>query len=357
MQAELPKTPASDCLDRYLSEGWFRTGGLMAYAPLITIHRDVWATVPIRVPLHRYQPSRSLRRMLRKNGDRFRTEVGPATSDAARESLYRETSKRFAGYRYESLSEMLTAEPFDRLFDTREVSVWDGDRLVATSYFDTGQHSVASLLGLYDPEYKPFGLGVYTMLLEVEHAVAHGYRYYYPGYVLVGNPWLDYKLRLQPMQYRSPSGRWRTRATAPIRDRLCNRIQQRRARLERALSRAGVVHRRRIYPMFWMEDLGVATLLDFDPVGSPVLIEIGARGVETGGWIVEVSREDGPAYRVSEAAPKRGIDDWIEGGKTEEIEDPVYVIEPLERLCDPIAVDTVDAVLAALPSRPGNGAA
>ena len=82
------------------------------------------------------------------------------------------------------------------LFQTRCISVFDEDRLIAGGYFDLGERSAASILHFFDPAYKRYSLGKYLILLTVDHLKACGYEFYYPGYVAAGNPKLDYKLFL-----------------------------------------------------------------------------------------------------------------------------------------------------------------
>ena len=82
-----------------------------------------------------------------------------------------------------------------------EFLAWDGEQLVAASYFDLGENSIASILGIYHPNYAQYSLGYFTMLMEVAYGLEHGYRYFYPGYIVPGYSRFDYKLRVGPMEY------------------------------------------------------------------------------------------------------------------------------------------------------------
>ena len=55
--------------------------------------------------------------------------------------------------------------------DTREVKIYDGDKLAAFSFFDKGQRSMYSKQGIYDPAYHQFSLGFFTMLVEIQYAL------------------------------------------------------------------------------------------------------------------------------------------------------------------------------------------
>jgi hypothetical protein len=93
-------------------------------------------------------------------------------------------------------------------FDALEIAVYDGDALVAVSYVDVGERSMASILCVYDQAYKSASLGMYTMLFEMDLSKRMGLEYYYPGYVLDEPSAFDYKLELGPCQWLGCNERW-----------------------------------------------------------------------------------------------------------------------------------------------------
>lgn len=96
-----------------------------------------------------------------------------------------------------------------RVLNTQLIRIYDGDKLVAFSYFDVGQRVVYSKAGIYDPAYAADSLGIYTMLLEVDLAQRWKYDYYYPGYYSPTFSAFDYKLTLGQMEFRDISaGCW-----------------------------------------------------------------------------------------------------------------------------------------------------
>ncbi|RMG53872.1 MAG: GNAT family N-acetyltransferase, partial [Bacteroidetes bacterium] len=204
-----PQSLSASRLDRYLAGGWFRSGASLFRTRLLCLEGGCFPVVNIRVPLAKYQLSRSLRRNLNRNAPRFRIETGQAQVDPDRERLYAGHKHRFKGFIFDTLEEFLFGGLSRFLFDTWELAVYEGDRLVAVSFFDRGQQSMASLLGLYDRAYERDSLGLFTMLQEIQFAQQIGLSYYYPGYVLQGHPAFDYKLRLGHIQYHNWEGRWR----------------------------------------------------------------------------------------------------------------------------------------------------
>ena len=324
IELEVPAVRSPAALDRYLEQGWFRTGFAMARAPLVCMEGDIFATLDVRVRLRGHAWTRSQRRSLRR-GERFEVRVDKPRCDAERERLYDGNKPRFAGFVFETLAEVIEAEPFASMFDTRELSVYDDGKLIAVSYFDLGERSLASLLGLYDESYARFGLGIHTMLLEMELGKRRGYHYYYPGYALRRSPRLDYKLRLGGMQYRSGTGSWRALARRPAGCPLIDGIQRRTARLMAGLRAAGVAASRLVYPFFWLDGVD---LLGKDFVAGPLVLDCG----EVGG--TRLLAEYAPIaqrYRLSRVRVSEVVREFIAGSPSADMErSRAYAPEPLE---------------------------
>ena len=205
------EVPARD-LDRYLRLGWYRIGQAMVTC------RFVWArgeslrdAVWTRTDLSAYTPSKSHRRLHRRNGQRYTVTEGPLVVDPEHEALYERYLQVAKGQRPQTLIGALHGgAPLDR-FATRELALRDeSGALVGFCAFDLGEESLQSLMGVYDPDHRRAGLGFWTLLLEVEHARSLGLRYHYAGYVLPGDASMDYKLRVGAMEFLDPdTGRWR----------------------------------------------------------------------------------------------------------------------------------------------------
>jgi arginine-tRNA-protein transferase len=205
-----------------------------------------------RLPLEGYVFSKSSRKLLSRNRRRFRVEVRDVVVDEQREDLYQRYRTAARGDRSPTLEDFLygDADPLD-LFYTREIDIWDGDRLVAFSWFDVGEQTAQSLMGVYDPELSRHSLGFMTMLLEIEEASRAGVKFYYPGYVLPGEPAMDYKLRIGAVEWHDPNtDRWRPWSEVGAHE-LCEARMRRTLRIaSEALAAEGVRSVLRMYPMF-----------------------------------------------------------------------------------------------------------
>jgi len=208
VQYYYPQTLSPDRLDRYRADGWFRGANMLYRSQLVWFEEDIFSVINIRLNVKEYGFRKSLRKLMNRNGRNFKVEIGPATVNDAKEQLYQAHKHRFKGFVFQTLTQFLYSDYWQSVFDTYEICVYDEERLVAVSYFDVGKSSVASIIGLHDPAYHKFSLGMYTMLLEIEFAQNEGKDFYYPGYVLDTYPKFDYKLRLGSMEYYDWHGKW-----------------------------------------------------------------------------------------------------------------------------------------------------
>jgi len=92
------------------------------------------------------------------------------------------------------------------IFNTKIIKLYDYDTLIGVEIFDIGAISGANILCFYDHDYRKYGIGKYLILLEMEYLVANKYRYYYPGFIFIGHPKLDYKLWVEKsgIEYYDP---------------------------------------------------------------------------------------------------------------------------------------------------------
>ena len=199
-----PEVLSPEELDAFLAQGWFRMRQAMFTCRFVMSDGHLRTAVWLRFPLEDYRFRKSLRRVLRRNDDRFDVALVPARIDAEKEALYAQYRADFAGELAPDLSSVLFDDGSLDIYPTRCFEVRDQGRLVACSFFDSGIDSLASIIGIYDPEYRSYGLGFYTMLLEMRAGIEAGQSWYYPGYVAPGCASFDYKLRLGAAEYFDP---------------------------------------------------------------------------------------------------------------------------------------------------------
>lgn len=242
-----PESLSQEELDTYLAAGWRCMGQAIYTSHFMFFPPEngtrVYSTLPTRLPLEGYRFRKSLRKLYRRTHRRFRIEAGDtATFDAPK----RRVNQQYARFH----PDKAISDPRDYLdngrgqmaFDTREVRVYDEDKLVAFSYFALGREGVYSKQGIYEPDYHRHSLGFFTMLEEIAFAQSQGRKYYYPGYVVPDYEEFDYKKRVGPLEYYDlPSDSWLPLDDLKPEDIPVNKMKAALQRLQAALQRTGTV--------------------------------------------------------------------------------------------------------------------
>ena len=154
---------------------------------------------PLRVDANRFAPSKSQRRVLRKNGDlQIRVRTASLTED--RQRLFDLHKLRFPDNVPNSLEDFLGPAPHAGPCQTLELGAYLGDRLLAASYLDVGATGASSIYAFFDPAESARSLGTATMIWEILLARQTGRRWHYPGYAYAEPSGYDYKKRFGPME-------------------------------------------------------------------------------------------------------------------------------------------------------------
>ena len=245
-------------LDDYLANAWFRMGQTIFTCRLIFFDDRLYTTVWLRLCLSGFTFGKSQRKLMRKNRAAFEIVVRKALFDKEKEELYKKHSKRFSGHVSKTLRGSLFGERRKDIYDTYEIAVYEGERLVACSFFDRGEKSLASIMGMFDPEYHKYSLGYYTMLEEMAYGMEHGYEWYYPGYVIPGYKKFDYKLRIGSTEFYDAERGW---GWLPIdklntEELLSNRLYYHLAGIQVLLRKKGIPHQLWTYPLYDKDFMG-----------------------------------------------------------------------------------------------------
>lgn len=200
-------------MDALWAEGWRHFGPIFfRYRRWLYGGRSL-NIVPLRVDLARFAASRSQRRVLARNQD-LRVEVAPTALDAATFEMFEAHRRRFRSDVPDSLHNFLSHAPSEVPCRNETVRVYAGTRLVAAHFLDIGSSATSSVYSMFDPAESRRSLGVYTILLAVEHSRRLGCRHYYPGYGSQEPSPYDYKKNLAALEEYDWRGRWR--ASAPL---------------------------------------------------------------------------------------------------------------------------------------------
>ena len=192
---ELPDRLPKSKLDHYLSQGWFRMGQSIFVCNVLHFQRRFYSAIWLRHRLHDFAED-SLFKKLKRINSHFQIRIQLACIDNQKETLYSEYKKGITFETADSLKDLLLQPSQENIFDTQEVCIYDGDRLIAAGFFDLGSKSAAGIVSFYDPEYKKYSLGKYLIYLKIDYCKAQGFDYFYPGYFAPGYAMFDYKLSI-----------------------------------------------------------------------------------------------------------------------------------------------------------------
>lgn len=201
--------------------GWYRMSQTF-FTTTHLIYEEIYRVHWLRFPLLQIQEGGSHRR-IRRRARSFKVTIEQFTGIRPdHEELYGRyrASIDFDGAMSIQQCLLDDKDAGENVFPTQCISVFDQDKLIAGGYFDLGERSAASILHFFDPAYKRYSLGKYLILLTLDYLKAGDYELYYPGYIIAGNPKLDYKLFLGTgaAQYFDPA----TVTWMPFEDRLLN---------------------------------------------------------------------------------------------------------------------------------------
>jgi arginyl-tRNA--protein-N-Asp/Glu arginylyltransferase len=161
-----------------------------------------------RVPVRRFTPSQSQRRVLRRNSD-VRIEIRKPAADETSVNLYR----RYLEARHAREGEEPdTQEQFTRFLvdspvDTKAVHYYSGDRPIGVGWIDVLENGLSSVYFAFEPDQSRRSLGTFSFMKEMELAAELGLEWLYVGFYVPGSPKMAYKASLRPREF-AVNGAW-----------------------------------------------------------------------------------------------------------------------------------------------------
>jgi arginyl-tRNA--protein-N-Asp/Glu arginylyltransferase len=199
---------APEGMDELWSRGWRHFGPEFFRYSFVEISGKWEVVLPLRVDLEKFEPTKSQRRNLRKNAG-IDLCVRPASLTLEAAALFSRHKTRFVENVPDSLASFLGPAPGTVPCACLELRCQLAGDLVALSFFDLGICSVSSVYGMFEPTHASRGLGIFTLLQEMEWARGRGLRYVYPGYATVGPSHYDYKKQFRGLEaFDWSSGTW-----------------------------------------------------------------------------------------------------------------------------------------------------
>ena len=184
-------------LEQMLLRGWRRLGPFY-FRPACA---GCFECLSLRIPVATFTPTESQKRALRR-ARRFRLEIGRPRLDRRRLDLY----ERWHAEREERRgwpSSPLKAEDYALQFAyphpaVREMTTWDGDRLLSVGLCDVTPRAWSAIYFFYDPELGRLSPGVANVMHCLELARASRIPHVYLGYRVMDCASMRYKSLFHP---------------------------------------------------------------------------------------------------------------------------------------------------------------
>lgn len=197
-----------ESVDVYWAKGWlsefrsFRRFNTDGYG------NRTYKVFPTRYRLKDLKLSKSLRRLLKKNQS-LNTFIRPLRITEAKERLY----SLYQEKRHDNPNTKSLAKTYDYIkyhqSDLMELCIFDDQKLIACSIFQVGTNAICSDLAFWDLDKMQYGLGIMTVLLEMQYGQSLNLRYYYLGHYFRKHPNYQYKTRFSGLElYDWDNNRW-----------------------------------------------------------------------------------------------------------------------------------------------------
>ncbi len=185
---------------RYLSRGYRRFGNVFfrpVYCP------NCKSCLPYRVLVQKFNPRKDMRRC-RKRLSHLECRVNKPSFSQEKFALYERYHKfqeKNVGWIDEEVDEDAYCSFLTPFSGSLEFTYYDQDRLVGLGFVDEVPHGASSLYFVYEPEYREYGIGMYSILNEIEWARARQKEYLYLGYQVFECRSMNYKARYRPGEF------------------------------------------------------------------------------------------------------------------------------------------------------------
>jgi arginine-tRNA-protein transferase len=122
--------------------------------------------------------------------------------------MFQRHKRRFKQGVPDAIYDFVSHDPANIPCKTMELAVYEGEQLLAVSYFDVGETTTSGIYAIFEPSESSRSLGIFTMLKEIEFSIENGKEFYYQGYAYEGESFYDYKKRFSGTEVFDWCGSW-----------------------------------------------------------------------------------------------------------------------------------------------------
>jgi arginine-tRNA-protein transferase len=195
--------------DEFLARGWRHVSSYFYRNSCSNCRR----CLPIRVPVGMFEPSKSQRRVLKKNTETEFKMFEPAEFVVKYIKKSLSLYNRFLRIRYHKPPCDLDGY-FNEFFvsPTRLLvsALFINGRLTGNGFLDLGEISLSTIYFSFEPRFSSFSPGTFSIMKEIEWARERGLKYYYLGYCINEISAMRYKGLFRPAELLDfDTGEWK----------------------------------------------------------------------------------------------------------------------------------------------------
>lgn len=192
----------NEIFEKLLEKG-YRRSGLIFYK---SICPDCQGCIPIRINVSDFNPSKSQRKVFKKN-----SHVRILSEENNSSVLKYEIMKKYMEVKHGNTS--LNYSSFDSNYcsscvETKDFLYYYEDNLRAVGIVDLTDNCISTVYFYFDPDIKKFSPGVFSVLKEIEFCKTTAREDYYLGYFIKNHTKMDYKANFKPYELLI-NGKWK----------------------------------------------------------------------------------------------------------------------------------------------------
>lgn len=198
--------PDASALNEALGKVGFRRSQTVVYRPAC---ENCSQCISVRVRCHEYEPSRSIRRIVKQNNDIVAEVRPPVATKEQYELLTRYLDTRhgdgsMAGMSYGEYQDMADTSPVQTvLVEYRHALTRE---LKAVALTDELSDGLSMVYSFFAPEESKRSFGTYIVHDHAVRAKASNQPYVYLGYYVKNSRKMSYKARFKPLDQLGPNG-------------------------------------------------------------------------------------------------------------------------------------------------------
>ena len=175
--------------------------------------------VNYRIPIADFQPTRSQRRVLKRNADVSMTVLPPNPSSEKEDIYLRyQRSQHYArpvpgapvrDFDPNAALETMYFQMYTNPNSSQEVELRVDGTLIGFCILDLAVESVSAVYFVFDPEQQKRSPGTLAILRELDWCGEHGFRWFQLGFYIAGHAKMEYKSNFGPGEYlHQATGSW-----------------------------------------------------------------------------------------------------------------------------------------------------